>query len=107
MINEEQLGRQAAPSPRPHKSKQPASATERIIRRLFGNEREFKTNLSLLSMSLPGVVLLFIFAYLPMLGIVIAFKGLSLQSGYFRQRMGWLSELSLSLWNGRRLSDYS
>ena len=83
MINEKQLGRQAAPSTGPHQSKQPASATERIIRRLFGNEREFKTNLSLISMSLPGVVLLFIFAYLPMLGIVIAFKDYRFNLGIF------------------------
>ncbi len=82
MINEKQLRGQAAP-PRPHKSKQPTSAIERIIRRLFGNEREFKTNLSLLSMSLPGVVLLFIFAYLPMLGIVIAFKDYRFNLGIF------------------------
>ena len=82
MINEKQLGGQAAP-PRPRQSKQPTSAIERIIRRLFGNERELKTNLSLLSMSLPGVVLLFIFAYLPMLGIVIAFKDYRFNLGIF------------------------
>jgi hypothetical protein len=82
VINEKQLGGQAAP-PRPRQSKQPTSAIERIIRRLFGNERELKTNLSLLSMSLPGVVLLFIFAYLPMLGIVIAFKDYRFNLGIF------------------------
>ncbi len=74
MISDKQLGSQASTPPRPRQAKKPASATERVIHRLFGNQREFKTNLSLLSMSLPGIVLLFIFAYLPMLGIVIAFK---------------------------------
>lgn len=74
MINEKQLGGQASPPPKPQQTKQPASVTERIVHRFFGNQREFKTNLSLLSMSLPGVILLFIFAYLPMLGIIIAFK---------------------------------
>lgn len=33
-----------------------------------------QTNLTLLSMALPGIVLLFIFAYLPMVGLLIAFK---------------------------------
>lgn len=70
MINDKRLGGQASTPP----GRRQASATERVIHRIFGNRREFKTNLSLLSMSLPGVVLLFIFAYLPMLGIVIAFK---------------------------------
>ncbi len=74
MINDKQLGRQASTPPSPRQARQPASATERVIHRLFGNQREFKTNISLLSMSLPGIVLLFVFAYLPMLGIVIAFK---------------------------------
>ncbi len=83
MLNEKQLDGQTAPSPSSSKSKQPVSAPARIIGRLFGNERELKTNLSLLSMSLPGVVLLFIFAYLPMLGIVIAFKDYRFNLGIF------------------------
>ena len=33
-------------------------------------------------------------------------QGLSLQSGYFRQRMGRIPELSLSIRNGRRITDY-
>ncbi len=83
MINEKQLDRQTASPPNSSKSNQPASAPARILGRLFGNERELKTNLSLLSMSLPGVVLLFIFAYLPMLGIVIAFKDYRFNLGIF------------------------
>jgi len=83
VINEKQLDRQTASPPSSSKSKQPASAPARILGRLFGNERELKTNLSLLSMSLPGVVLLFIFAYLPMLGIVIAFKDYRFNLGIF------------------------
>ena len=74
MINEKRLDRQASPSPSPHGAEQPAPRREPFLHRLFGNQREFKTNLSLLSMSLPGIVLLFVFAYLPMIGIVIAFK---------------------------------
>jgi len=74
VINDKQLERQASTPPSPRQARQPASATERVIHRLFGNQREFKTNISLLSMSLPGIVLLFVFAYLPMLGVVIAFK---------------------------------
>ncbi len=73
VISEEQLESQttAANSGR---SQRPMSKARRILQRILGNERELKTNLSLLSMSLPGIILLFVFAYLPMLGIVIAFK---------------------------------
>lgn len=74
MINEKQLDSQASSASDPQQSKEPASTTEPFLYRLFGNQREFKTNLSLLSMSLPGVILLFVFAYLPMIGIFIAFK---------------------------------
>ncbi len=74
MINEKQLDSQASSTSDPQQSKEPASTTEPFLYRLFGNQREFKTNFSLLSMSLPGIVLLFVFAYLPMIGIIIAFK---------------------------------
>ncbi|MEM7130781.1 MAG: ABC transporter permease subunit [Chloroflexota bacterium] len=50
------------------------SSKKGFLERLFGNRRELNTNLTLLSMASPGIILLFIFAYLPMLGIVIAFK---------------------------------
>ena len=73
MINEEQLESQAAAAG-PRQAQRPMSKSRRIFQRILGNERELKTNLSLLSMSLPGIILLFVFAYLPMLGIVIAFK---------------------------------
>ena len=46
----------------------------RLITRLFGNKRNFQTNMTLLLMALPGIILLFIFAYLPMIGLMIAFK---------------------------------
>jgi putative aldouronate transport system permease protein len=42
--------------------------------RLFGGRRNLQTNLTLSLMALPGIVMLFIFAYLPMVGLVIAFK---------------------------------
>lgn len=77
MIDEKQFGplqAEGAPASEPSLRQKPSFAPQRMIRRLFGNQREFQTNLSLLSMALPGIVLLFIFAYLPMLGILIAFK---------------------------------
>ena len=73
MISEEQLESQTAAA-NSGRSQRPMSKARRILQRILGNERELKTNLSLLSMSLPGIILLFVFAYLPMLGIVIAFK---------------------------------
>jgi len=39
--------------------------------------RDFKKNLPLLGMALPGMVFLFLFSYLPMGGIVLAFKNLT------------------------------
>ncbi len=47
---------------------------KRVRNATIGNERTFKTNLNLLIMSLPGVLFLLVFAYLPMIGLVIAFK---------------------------------
>jgi putative aldouronate transport system permease protein len=42
--------------------------------RLFGGRRNLQTNLTLSLMALPGIVMLLVFAYLPMVGLVIAFK---------------------------------
>ncbi|MCB0108685.1 MAG: sugar ABC transporter permease, partial [Caldilineaceae bacterium] len=44
------------------------------LERWFGSSRSVQTNLALTTMALPGVILLLIFAYLPMVGLVIAFK---------------------------------
>jgi len=46
----------------------------RIRDKIFGSERSFKTTISLTLMALPGIVVLFVFAYLPMFGLIIAFK---------------------------------
>jgi putative aldouronate transport system permease protein len=40
----------------------------------LGSQRERQTTIALSLMALPGVVLLFVFAYLPMVGLIIAFK---------------------------------
>jgi putative aldouronate transport system permease protein len=40
----------------------------------LGSRRDRQTTLTLTLMALPGIVLLFIFAYLPMVGLIIAFK---------------------------------
>ena len=97
MINEKQLDRQASPSPSPHGTEKPTSIPEPFLHRLFGNQREFKTNLSLLSMSLPGIVLLFVFAYLPMIGIIIAFKDYRFNLGILGSEWVGLPEFSFSL----------
>lgn len=47
---------------------------DRLLARVFGSKLNFHTNMTLLTMALPGIILLFIFAYLPMFGLVIAFK---------------------------------
>ncbi|MEX1018874.1 MAG: ABC transporter permease subunit [Litorilinea sp.] len=40
----------------------------------LGSQRERQTTLSLTLMALPGLIFLLVFAYLPMIGLVIAFK---------------------------------
>jgi putative aldouronate transport system permease protein len=42
--------------------------------RVFGGRRNLQTNMTLSLMALPGVIMLLVFAYLPMVGLVIAFK---------------------------------
>jgi putative aldouronate transport system permease protein len=67
----------ASIAPRSEK-RQPVSLLGRIL-----NTRDLNTNLNLLLMALPGVILLFIFAYLPMFGIIIAFKNYRFADGIF------------------------
>ena len=47
----------------------------------LGGRRDLETNFALTTMALPGVILLFIFAYLPMVGLVIAFKDYKFAEG--------------------------
>lgn len=47
----------------------------------LGGRRNWETNVALTTMALPGVILLFIFAYLPMVGLVIAFKDYKFAEG--------------------------
>ncbi len=43
----------------------------------------FKTQLPLLAMVLPGAMLVFMFSYMPMFGIILAFKKINLRKGIF------------------------
>lgn len=52
----------------------PSGPLDRVLTYIFGSKLNFHTNMTLLTMALPGIILLFIFAYLPMFGLVIAFK---------------------------------
>lgn len=47
----------------------------------LGGRRTLETNVALTTMALPGVILLFVFAYLPMVGLVIAFKDYKFAEG--------------------------
>lgn len=49
--------------------------------RWMGGQRSWDANLNLLLMALPGIILLLVFAYLPMAGIVIAFKNYRFADG--------------------------
>lgn len=50
------------------------SATSPILRAIRAVVYDVKHNRSLLAMALPGLILLFVFSYLPMLGSVVAFQ---------------------------------
>lgn len=59
----------------------PRSVRVRFLARWMGSQRSWDTNLNLLLMALPGILLLFVFAYLPMFGIIIAFKNYRFADG--------------------------
>lgn len=61
----------------------PLGMTQRLITRIFGSRREAQSNLTLSVMAFPGALLLFVFAYLPMIGIIIAFKDYRFDAGIF------------------------
>lgn len=51
---------------------------------------KYSINFPLLSMALPGIIFLFCFAYLPMFGIIIAFKNYKYDKGiFFSEWVGW------------------
>ncbi len=52
----------------------PTNLKTRLITAVMGNQRQRQTNLPLLLMALPGIILILIFSYLPMIGLLIAFK---------------------------------
>ena len=52
-------------------------------RKWLGSQRDLQTNLTLTAMALPGLLLLFVFAYLPMAGLIIAFKDYRFAEGIF------------------------
>jgi putative aldouronate transport system permease protein len=47
----------------------------------LGNQRDRQTTITLTLMALPGVILLLVFAYAPMVGLVIAFKNYKFADG--------------------------
>jgi putative aldouronate transport system permease protein len=47
----------------------------------LGGQRNWQTTIALTMMALPGVIMLFVFAYLPMVGLVIAFKDYKFADG--------------------------
>jgi putative aldouronate transport system permease protein len=51
--------------------------------RLAGFRRLFSKNGSLLLMTLPGLILLLVFSYLPMFGVIVAFKDFKAVKGIF------------------------
>jgi len=63
------------------KSEPPRLAAKPVGRRWFASARDRQTTLALTMMALPGVLMLLVFAYLPMIGLVIAFKNYKFEQG--------------------------
>ena len=55
-------------------SKSKPGLRQRARNLVLGDERSFRTNLSLMLMAAPGVLFLLVFAYLPMIGLVMHLK---------------------------------
>ena len=53
---------------------------------------------SLILMSLPGLIAVFIFSYIPMYGILIAFQDYNPVEGMFGTTTGWDSNISSSFY---------
>ena len=47
----------------------------------LGGQRDLQTTITLTLMALPGILMLLVFAYLPMVGLVIAFKNYKFEQG--------------------------
>jgi putative aldouronate transport system permease protein len=60
--------------------RQPGRLTQ-LGMRVFGGRRNLQTNMTLSLMALPGILMLLVFAYLPMVGLVIAFKDYRFDDG--------------------------
>src|SRR5688572_15551327 len=60
-----------------------------LVHLLAAIRHDLRNNKSLLLMALPGVLLLFIFNYLPMFGIVIAFQDYRPNKGIFGSEWVW------------------
>ena len=58
--------------------------------------KDFRDNAELSALMIPGIVLLLVFAYVPMLGIIIAFKDYRNNLGIFKSKWGWISKTSNS-----------
>lgn len=54
-----------------------------LMRRSHGSRERFRSQLSIQSMVLPGILFLLVFNYWPMYGIIMAFQNFNLMEGYF------------------------
>ena len=70
----------------------------------FGLLREFKKNKTLFLMILPAVLFVFIFSYVPMGGLVIAFKNYKMNLGIFDSPWVWLDNFKYFISSGKMWS---
>ena len=45
--------------------------------------QRFRNNLPLTALALPGIIMIFIFSYIPLYGLVLPFKDFKLDLGFF------------------------
>lgn len=63
------------------KSEPPRLVAKPVARRWFAGARDRQTTVALTLMALPGILMLLVFAYLPMIGLIIAFKNYKFEQG--------------------------
>ena len=67
----------------------PTAQNAGIVHKKAGFLKTFKKNLPLTLMALPALIIMFLFRYLPMAGLLLAFKRFSVRKGIFGSDWVW------------------
>src|SRR5699024_11084954 len=76
-------------TPRGGTAMKPTAQNAGIVHKKAGFLKTFKKNLPLTLMALPALIIMFLFRYLPMAGLLLAFKRFSVRKGIFGSDWVW------------------